>query len=500
MAEIIDTKRGLIEIARYLGDIGTDPSLLSGVEITDVTSDSAQVGPGSLFVAIQGMTRHGAEFAPTALASGAAAILTDRAGEALIRSNPASTIPILVVSRPEVDLGHLAHWFYRDPMRSMHAVGITGTNGKSTTTTLLFEIWRAAGFTSGLMGTLSIEMPGISIPAGRTTESADQIARNCAQMAQLHVRSLAMEVSSHGLVLNRLNGAHFAAVGFTNLSQDHLDFHGDMESYFLAKARLFSHEFSDRAFINIDDHYGARLAEMTSLEVVTLSTSSPRASWSLTDQEKSGAGNRLRLRGPGGIMIESEISLIGAHNVENYLMAVALAVDSGVDPLVIAEVSPLLVGAAGRMERVDIGQSFLAFVDYAHSPDAVERVLRSLRENVTGRVIAVLGCGGDRDKGKRPLMGQALMAGSDIAIFTSDNPRSEDPEAILSEMTSGLRIEGESRIESDRKAAIRYATSLAKAGDAVIVLGKGHEKGQYFADRIEEFDDRIELARAIEAR
>lgn len=500
MVELVEAKRGLIEIARYLGDSGVDPSLLEGIEISDVTSDSQRVGPGALFVATQGMTRHGAEFARSAISAGATAILTDRAGEVLIRSGGSVAVPILVVSRPEVDLGHLAHWFYGDPMRSMHAVGVTGTNGKSTTTTLLYEIWRAAGFTSGLMGTLSIEMPGVSLPAGRTTESADEIARNCAQMSQLHVRSLAMEVSSHGLVLNRLNGAHFAAVGFTNLSQDHLDFHGDMESYFQAKSRLFHQEFSDRAFINIDDEHGARLSEMISLEVISLSTRNPRASWTVADLEKCGAGNRLRLRGPGGIMIESEIGLIGSHNVENYLMAVALAVDSGVDPLVIEEVSPRLVGASGRMERVDIGQTFLAFVDYAHSPDAVERVLKSLRENVKGRVIAVLGCGGDRDKSKRPLMGQALIDGSDIAIFTSDNPRSEDPEEILAEMTFGLHIKAPSCIESNRREAIRYATSLATAEDAVIILGKGHEKGQYFADHIEEFDDRIELARAIEAR
>ena len=500
LSELLQSRRSLIEVANFLGDTGVDRSLLSGIDVLDICSDSKSVSAGSLFVAMKGISRHGAEFAARAIENGAVAILTDREGESLLRTSGSRATPILVVSKPEVDLGHLAHWFHGQPMRSMHAVGITGTNGKSTTTTLLYQIWQGAGFTSALMGTIATLMPGLEIATERTTESADQIARRCAQMARLHVRSLAMEVSSHGLALHRLNGARFAAVGFTNLSQDHLDFHGDMESYFQAKAKLFTHEFSEKAFINIDDTYGARLAESIQIERFSLSTKDPRASWSVIDCEPILAGYRLRLRGPGGILIESEIPLLGAHNVENYLMAVALAVDSGVDPLVIQELSPRLSGAAGRMERIDLGQPFLAFVDYAHSPDAVERVLHALGENVSGRVIAVLGCGGDRDRTKRPLMGEALSNGSDVAIFTSDNPRSEDPAAILSEMTSGVRVEEPSRIEIDRREAIRYAISLAGEGDAVIILGKGHEKGQYFADRKEEFDDRIEVARAIEDR
>ena len=500
VADLLNSKKSLVEISNYLGDTGIEISQLGGIDVTDITSDSSTVSQGALFVAIQGLTRHGAEFASQAIKDGAVAILTDREGETLIAQSSAPDLPVLVVSRPEIDLGHLAHWFYGEPMRSMHAVGITGTNGKSTTTTLLYEMWEAAGFTSGLMGTVSTIMPGVEIPAHRTTESADLLARRCAQMANLHVRSLAMEVSSHGLSLHRLNGARFAAVGFTNLSQDHLDFHGDMESYFAAKSSLFTHEFSDRAVINIDDPYGMRLAESTSLDVISLSLHNARASWCITEVDKKSTGNHLRLRGPGGILIESEIKLLGSHNLENYLMAVAFAIDSGVDPLVIAEISPQLRGAAGRMEQVNLGQPFLAFVDYAHSPDAVERVLKALRENVQGRVIGVLGCGGDRDRGKRPLMGKALQEGCDIAIFTSDNPRSEDPRAILSEMVHDLKIALPSTIEEDRREAIKVAVSLAQPGDAVIILGKGHEKGQYFADRVEDFDDLLELARAIEAR
>lgn len=500
VADSPDSKKSLVEISNYLGDTGIELSRLSGIGVTDITSNSNDISPGALFVAVKGLTRHGAVFSHQAIADGAVAILTDRAGESLIAEAGGIPVPVLVVSKPEIDLGHLAHWFHGNPMRSMHAVGITGTNGKSTTTTLLYEIWDGAGFTSGLMGTVATIMPGIEMPAERTTESADLLARRSAQMVDLHVRSLAMEVSSHGLSLHRLNGAHFAAVGFTNLSQDHLDYHGDMENYFAAKSSLFTREFSDRAFINIDDPYGLRLYKSTSLEVISLSLRNPKASWSITDVYKSASGNHLRLRGPGGIMIESEIKLLGTHNLENYLMAVAFAVDSGVDPLVIAEISPRLKGAAGRMEQVNLGQPFSAFVDYAHSPDAVERVLRALRDNIEGRIIAVLGCGGDRDRSKRPLMGKALCEGSDIAIFTSDNPRSEDPESILNEMVGGLEVTKPSTIEVDRREAIKIAASLAQPGDAVIILGKGHEKGQYFADRVEEFDDRLELARAIEAR
>ena len=502
---LLEDRKPLVDVASYLGDTGHELSAFGDVVIHEVVSSTDAVVPGALFVAQRGLRSHGAKYAADAIAAGAVAILTDREGETIIQKSRQvesgqASVPLLVVSKPEVDLGHLAHWFHGHPMRSMHAVGITGTNGKSTITTLLYEIWKSAGYTAGLMGTIATLMPGVEITSGRTTDSADEIARRTAQMARLHVRALAMEVSSHGLALHRLAGARFSAVAFSNLSQDHLDFHGDMESYFLAKARLFTHDFSDRAFINIDNPYGRRLAEMTELEVVTLSLHDPDASWFLERREAIATGYRLALRGPGGILIESELSLPGIHNIENYMMAVALAVDSGVDPLVIATLSKHLLGARGRMERIDLGQEFAAFIDYAHTPDAVTRVLGSLRENFSGRVIALLGCGGDRDRSKRPLMGKALLDGSDVAIFTSDNPRSEDPSAILSEMTANLEFTEPSLVEVDRRRAIRYAVSIAKPGDVVIALGKGHEKGQEVKGQVEDFDDRFELAAAIEDR
>lgn len=497
---LLSRTRSLVDIANYLGDTGLDLSGLSGIEVTEIASSTKAVIPGSLFVAHRGIRSHGAEYVDAAIKAGAIAILTDREGEGIVRQSGTGELPVLVVSRPEVDLGHLAHWFHGDPMREMHAVGVTGTNGKSTITTLLYEIWESAGYLSGLMGTIATVMPGSSISAVRTTESADEIARVTAQMARLHVRTLAMEVSSHGLALDRLNGARFAAVAFSNLSQDHLDFHGDMASYFAAKSTLFTHEFSDRAFINIDDPYGAKLVDETKLETLTLSLADRHAAWSIVARESLPNGNRLSIRGPGGILIEAQIPLIGTHNVENYLLAVALAVDSGVDPLVIADISRQLKGAPGRLERINLGQPFMAYVDYAHTPDAVARVLRTLRESVSGRVIALLGCGGDRDRSKRALMGKALSEGADVAIFTSDNPRSEVPSEILDEMTSGIRVSEPSLVEVDRRNAIAYAVSIAADGDVVILLGKGHERGQEFDGWTEDFDDRLELAKAIEGR
>jgi UDP-N-acetylmuramoyl-L-alanyl-D-glutamate--2,6-diaminopimelate ligase len=306
-----------------------------------------------------------------------------------------------------------------------------------------------------------------------------------------------MEVSSHAMVLHRAQGAHFAFVGFTNLTQDHLDFHGDIESYFAAKAKLFSYDFADVAVINIDDQFGARLQEITELPVISLSRLNPHANWHFTDIDTSGKQVEFKIRGSGGILIESYTKLRGGYNLDNLLMAVAITVESGVDPIDIAAILPSLTGAAGRLEEISVGQDFAAFVDYAHTPDAVSSVLNSIREFTTGKVIAVLGCGGDRDASKRPLMGTALIQGSDIAIFTSDNPRSEDPNTILKAMVANEVITEPTRVITDRKGAIEYAVSLAGKGDTVAILGKGHEQGQEIAGKKSDFDDRKVLAQAI---
>jgi len=307
-----------------------------------------------------------------------------------------------------------------------------------------------------------------------------------------------MEVSSHAIALDRIRGSHFAVVGFTNLSQDHLDFHKNMENYFAEKAKLFTHEYADLAVINIDNQHGAILAAQTELPTMTLSRLDTKASWHYTKISRDYLGAHIAIRGSGGILIEGKVQLHGGYNYDNLLMAVALAAESGIDPLDISALLPSLSGASGRLESIALGQSFIAMIDYAHSPDAVSRVLETAREITDGRVIAVLGCGGDRDSSKRVLMGKALQEGADVAIFTSDNPRSEKPQEILIQMVLGLEINEPSAVIEDRTQAIKAAVNEAKDGDLVIVLGKGHEKGQEVNGVILPFDDRIELARAIE--
>jgi UDP-N-acetylmuramoyl-L-alanyl-D-glutamate--2,6-diaminopimelate ligase len=272
-----------------------------------------------------------------------------------------------------------------------------------------------------------------------------------------------------------------------------------MDSYFAAKAALFSYKYADTAYINIDSTWAKKLLEIQELPVVSISRNTKSADWYFERIETGARSTSIAIRGSGGILIETTTKLVGDFNLDNLLMAIAICVASGIDPIDIAAITPSLSGAEGRLEKVDLGQSFTALVDYAHSPDSVTTVLETLGKTTTGKVIAVLGCGGDRDKSKRPLMGAALIAGSDVAIFTSDNPRSEDPAQIIRDMVSGLTLPTTSAIEPDRKRAIEIAVATAKPGDVVVLLGKGHEPGQEIAGVKHSFDDRLVLAAAIEA-
>ena len=465
---------------------------LSKIVISGLTHNDSQVEPGDLFIAIPGANRHGAEFAMSAVSKGAVAILTDSVGAAYVKGTP-----VLVVEDPRRVAGNIAALLYNEPMRDLASIGITGTNGKTTVSTLIYQIFEAAGRDCGLIGTIETRIGKDAIESSRTTPEATDLQALSAVMRERHMRHLVMEVSSHAMVLHRMQGAHFAFVGFTNLTQDHLDFHGDIESYFAAKAKLFTHEFADQAVINIDSNYGAQLASTTELPVISLSRLNPQAIWHFTDIDASGKHVHFKIRGSGGILIESSTKLRGGYNLDNLLMAIAIAVESGVDPIDIAAAVPTLSGAAGRLEEVSVGQSYSAFVDYAHTPDAVSNVLESIREFTSGKVIAVLGCGGDRDSSKRPLMGQALLKGCDVAVFTSDNPRSEDPSQILKEMVGKLKVSEPTRVIEDRKSAIEYAISLASQGDTIAILGKGHELGQEIAGKKLDFDDRKVLAQAI---
>ncbi|CAN2194229.1 MurE UDP-N-acetylmuramyl tripeptide synthase [Candidatus Nanopelagicaceae bacterium] len=461
--------------------------------ISGLTLNSNAVQEGDLFIALPGEKAHGADFAADAIARGAVAVLTDAEG-----AHKISGVPVIVSSNPRRAAGVISAWFYSEPMRDLYSVGVTGTNGKTTVTTLLHQIMSAAGRESGLIGTVETRIGDEIVASKRTTPESSDLQALSAVMRERHMRNLVMEVSSHAIALERIRGSHFSVVAFTNLSQDHLDFHKTMDDYFAAKSKLFTFEFADLAVINIDDAYGVRLASSTELPVMTVSRHDHNATWHYVSITRDYVGAHVAIRGSAGILIEGKVHLHGGYNFDNLLMAVAIATESGIDPIDIAAILPQLTGAAGRLEAVRLGQNFTALVDYAHSPDAVARVIETAHEITDGRVIAVLGCGGDRDSSKRPLMGKALHEGADVAIFTSDNPRSEKPEAILVQMTLGLDIQEPSAIIEDRADAIRAAVNEAQAGDVVLVLGKGHEKGQEIAGINHPFDDRVELAKAIE--
>jgi UDP-N-acetylmuramoyl-L-alanyl-D-glutamate--2,6-diaminopimelate ligase len=471
--------------ATLTGDIAT--------VVTGLSLSSKDVQEGDLFIALPGENAHGADFAADAIARGAVAVLTD-----LIGSTKIHGVPVIISDNPRRAAGVISAWFYSEPMRDLYSVGVTGTNGKTTVTTLLHQIMSAAGRESGLIGTVETRIGSETLSSKRTTPESSDLQALSAVMRERHMRNLVMEVSSHAIALERIRGSHFAVVGFTNLSQDHLDFHKTMQDYFAAKSKLFTFEFADLAVINIDDAYGLKLAAQTELPVMSVSRHDHSATWHYVSITPDYSGAHVAIRGSGGILIEGKVQLHGGYNYDNLLMAVAIANESGIDPIDIATILPHLTGAAGRMESVRLGQNFTALVDYAHSPDAVARVLETAHEITDGRVIAVLGCGGDRDKAKRPLMGKALHDGADVAFFTSDNPRSEKPEEILIQMTLDLDIQEPSAVIQDRSLAIKAAVNQAQEGDLVVILGKGHEKGQEVDGKIEPFDDLVELARAIE--
>ena len=485
-------QKSLGELSRFLGT--PEPSKSDSI-FTGVVLDSRVVEPGDLFIALPGAKNHGAIFAQQVIAAGAIGIVTDEQGAA----NIFSEFPVIIVPDPRAVAGVIASWFYSNPFDSLGAVGVTGTNGKTTTTALIEELWRLDGRSTGSIGTIGLTIDGEQFEGSFTTPEGTDLQAIAATMRERHVRNMVMEVSSHALALHRVAGARYAISGFTNLTQDHLDFHGTMENYFQAKAKLFTPQFSDMGIVNIDDPYGLRLYEDAHVEMQSYSRSNKRADWYYQSFEllPTGLGYRIAIRGVGGILIEGNLPLLGLHNLDNALLAIAIVCRSGVDPIAVQANLEKLTAPIGRLEPIYVGQSFLALVDFAHTPDAVSRALSTARTLTDGKVIAVLGCGGDRDRTKRPIMGQALREGADIAIFTSDNPRSEDPFQILDEMLGAGRSSTD-LVEPDRKQAIALAVSSAQARDCVIVLGKGHERGQEINGKKFPFDDRIELARAIE--
>jgi UDP-N-acetylmuramoyl-L-alanyl-D-glutamate--2,6-diaminopimelate ligase len=463
------------------------------IELASLAYDSREVGPGTLFFCVPGEKADGHEFAVAAVEAGAVGLVVERELELGVAQ--------VVVGDARAAMAPLAARFWGDPTCELKVVGVTGTNGKTTTAFLIREILGAAGTSCGLLGTVKQVVGGVEEEVERTTPEAIDLQATFRRMLDGGDRVCAMEVSSHALALHRCDAIRFEVALFTNLTQDHLDFHGDMEDYFRSKRILF--EMAPKiSIVNVDDFYGRRLAG--EFDCVTFSAEGADADYVARDVSFDAGGAAFAVVGPEGETVV-RIALPGHFNVANALgaFAAARALGVGVD-----EATAGLARAGrvpGRFEPVDEGQSFSVLVDYAHTPDSLENVLRAARRLTEGRVISVFGAGGDRDRDKRPKMGRAGADLSDLAIVTSDNPRSEDPEAIVEEILAGIEDGAGVEVEVDRRAAIALALGRARAGDTVVIAGKGHEQGQEFEDgRKIPFDDREvageELRRIATAR
>jgi len=460
----------------------------SDVEITSLAYDNRSVTPGALFFCVPGFTRDGHEFAPEAVERGAAGLVVER-------PLGIDRVPEVVVPDVRSAMAHAAARFHGDPTARLRVVGVTGTNGKTTTCFLVRALLEGAGVQTGLLGTVKSVIGGVEHDVERTTPEAIDLQRDFRAMLDAGDGACAMEVSSHALELRRAEAIHWAAAVFTNLTQDHLDFHPTMEDYFLSKRRLVEASPGARV-INVGDPYGARLARDFP-DAITFGVEVD-AAYSATDLDIGFAGSEFTAQTPDG-PVRLRTPLPGRFNVANVLGAVAAvrALEVGMDE--IAAALPEAGRVPGRFEPVDEGQDFAVLVDYAHTPDSLENVLRAARDLTDGRVICVFGCGGDRDRGKRPLMGEIAHRLADTVIVTSDNPRSEEPEAIIREILAGIPGE-EPEWHVDRREAIGRAVAAAGPGDVVVIAGKGHEQGQEFeGGRKLPFDDVTVAREALRA-
>ena len=454
----------------------------AAADVLDLSYDARTVEPGFLFFCVPGLRADGHDFAAEAVERGAVALVVERRLEV--------AVPQLVVEDARRAMADAAAEFFGHPSRELRVAGVTGTNGKTTTTFLLYAMLAAAGLRPGLLGTVETRIGGERRQALRTTPEAVDLQRLLREMVDVGDSSCAMEATSHGSALKRLAGLRLSVLVFTNLTQDHLDLHGTMERYFEAKRSLFTEGDPPPAAVNIGDPYGRALTdELRSLRLAPLLTFG-----FAPDAEITAEGLELSLRGArfsaAGIDLASP--LLGRFNVENVLGAVAAARILGLPDEAIAIGAASVRGVPGRFESIDEGQPFLVVVDYAHTPGSLENVLQEARELAEGRVVCVFGCGGDRDREKRPMMGRAASEGSDVAIVTSDNPRSEEPDAIIRSILDGVTRPVE--IEPDRRLAIARAVEIAAPGDLVLIAGKGHEQGQEAGGKTVPFDDR-EVAR-----
>jgi UDP-N-acetylmuramoyl-L-alanyl-D-glutamate--2,6-diaminopimelate ligase len=459
------------------------------VVISGVSINAQKVLPGDLFIAFAGAKTHGISYLEQAISNGAVAVLSDKKIE--------GSIPSFIHPKPREIVGAISAWLYGHPFESMKAIGITGTNGKTTTANLVKQIWQLNSITSGLIGTLGIEIADEKLESARTTPEADDLQAVAAAMVEHGCKNLVMEVSSHAIDQGRIKGAKYEVVAFSNLTQDHLDYHLNMENYFQAKANLFTSEYAKVAVINVDDSYGKKLSQQVKIPVTTVSRKDTNADLFLAKAEINNGTYQVEIKSKIGERLSENFALLGDYNLDNLLLAVAIVNSAGLSLGKIAPTISKLKSVPGRLESINAGQKFTALVDYAHTPDAVERVIATVKSATNGKIIGVLGCGGDRDASKRSVMGHALFNGCDLAVFTSDNPRSESAETILKEMTKGLDLGNKGFIEIDRKSAIDLAVKNAQSGDVVLLMGKGHESGQEVNAVVTPFDDRVELAESI---
>jgi len=492
--------------------------------VTSVASDNRVVADGDLFVALPGAHAHGARFAADAVARGARAVLTDAAGAATLTSGPDALdpdVPVLVAPDPRAVLGPVAAWVYGEPAEHLMTFGVTGTNGKTTTTYQVDHLLRALGWTGGLIGTVEMRAGDRVLPSRLTTPEAADLQALLAAMCEAEVRTLAMEVSSHSLSMHRVDGIEFGVVGFTNLSQDHLDFHGDLQAYFDAKASLFTPEHSRRGVVVVDDVWGEQMVAAARVPVATLRTRAPRdgeptADWTVTDVSPQGTGSAFTLTHRDGRSLRTSTSLPGGFNVANAALAVAMVLEGGAHVEDVAEALAAADGLSavvpGRMEVVGAGGGGhpRVVVDFAHNTEALELALAALRPTTAGRLVVVFGATGDRDKGKRPAMGAAAVAGADVVVVTDDDPHGEDPAAVRAAVLDGARAARDAAHAAGRAvvvteaaprgAAIEAAVLEAGADDTVLVAGRGHETIQEVAGVDLELDDRDEARRALQRR
>jgi len=500
------------EIRPGVGDPANDPANdaaddAAPVEatVTGLSLSSQRVQPGDLYAALPGSRAHGASYAGDAVCAGAVAVLTDEEGARIIGE---AEVPLLVLEKPRSVLGTLAAHLYAEPARSLTLMAVTGTQGKTTTTRLLEGGLCAVGVSAAVIGTVGTRINGQDVKTALTTPEAPDLHALFAVMVELGVTACAMEVSSHALVMGRVDGVVFDVAAFLNLGRDHLDFHKDVEDYFTAKASLFTPARTRRGLTNLDDAFGRRLLDEASVAMMTFSPSGDaQADWRAEDISMEPSGSQFTVVTPQGARIAASVPVTGSFNVENALCAIALAGEAGLDPRQVADGIARSGGVPGRLEQVDSGQDFLAIVDYAHKPDALEAALAALRPLTVGRLVLVIGAGGDRDTGKRPVMGEIAARLADVLVVTDDNPRTEDPASIRAAMLAGaaeVTVPGGTGAEileiGDRRTAIRRAVEMARGGDTVVIAGKGHETGQEMAGTVYPFDDRDELRAALAER